>query len=59
MFQRYVKVHCSNKGIKVDGSRTDIGSTCDTDASTLMDFLRIAETWWNTYTKESEGKNNG
>ena len=42
-------VHCDNTGIKVEGARTDIGSTCDTDASDLDSFLRIAEHWWNTY----------
>lgn len=51
-----VTVHCDNKGIKVEGARTDIGSTCDTDASDLDSFLRIAEHWWNTYCKPIEKK---
>jgi len=51
-----VTVHCDNKGIKVEGARTDIGSTCDTDASDLDGFLRIAEHWWNTYCKPIEKK---
>ena len=51
-----VTVHCDNTGIKVEGARTDIGSTCDTDASDLDSFLRIAEHWWNTYCKPIEKK---
>lgn len=49
----HVTVHCDNTGIKVKGARTDIGSTCDTDASSLANFLRIAEYWWHTYCKEA------
>ena len=52
-----VQVHCSNTGIDVKGARSDIGSCCDTNADSLSSFLRIAEHWWNTYTRESKKQN--
>ena len=47
-----VKVRCTKDGISVEGAR-DIGSTSDTIAGSLSQFLRIAECWWNTYCEKS------
>lgn len=45
-----LKIHTDHKGIHVEGAE-NIGSTSDTDASTLKQFLRIAECWYLTYTR--------
>ena len=45
---KQLKINCTKNGIRVYGAN-NIGSTCDTDAGTRQDFMRIAEHWWNTY----------
>ena len=55
-----LKIHTDHKGIHVEGVE-NIGSTSDTCASTLKQFLRVAKCWYHTYTrafneKESEVK---
>ena len=47
-----VSVRCIKDGISVEGAR-DIGSTSDTRAGSLSQFLRIAECWWFTYCEKS------
>ena len=49
-----LKIHCDKNGISVRGAR-NIGSMCDTDASSKSDFLRICEHWWNTYVRGYTG----
>lgn len=50
-----VRVRCTKDGISVEGAR-DIGSTSDTRAGSLSQFLRIAECWWFTYCEKSPGQ---
>lgn len=50
-----LKINCTKNGIRVYGAR-NIGSTCDTDAGTRQDFMRIAEHWWNTYCRDARRK---
>ena len=52
--RKELKIHCDKNGISVRGAR-NIGSTCDTDASSKSDFLRICEHWWNTYVRGYTG----
>ena len=53
-----VRVRCTKDGISVEGAR-DIGSTNDTRAGSLSQFLRIAECWWNTYCEKSPQPDKG
>ncbi len=53
-----VIVRCTKNGISVEGAR-DIGSTSDTRAGSLSQFLRIAECWWNTYCEKSHRQETG
>lgn len=50
-----LKIHTDHNGIHVEGVE-NIGSTSDTDASTLKQFLRVAKCWYLTYTRAFKGK---
>ena len=56
MHQRCVKVHCSNKGIEVEGTTDVTDSAFDSETVSLYGFLRIVEYWWNTYVEKGSAK---
>lgn len=54
--RRWHMVHADFNGLHVGGVPF-IGSTSDTTAATLHEWLRIAEVWWRTYVDRGCGDN--